>query len=229
LSEIPRKRNEQAAEIRAVVLDYGEVLCHRPTAEKTARMAEALGLDAETFAARYQFDRGPYDRGDLSPAEYWSGLAGGAVPFDDGLLDTLREWDVDLWSHINPDMADWMDRVSAAGYQTALLSNMHVDMAAYARQNFDWLARLDCVVLSCEVRLVKPETAIYRRCLEGLSLQTFEALFIDDREVNVRAARHAGFVSLRFESVEKLREDLADMGFPVLPVVGADRRGVDAG
>jgi putative hydrolase of the HAD superfamily len=210
----PRSANR----IHALILDYGDVLCHPPAPGKIARMALALDMDPKTFAVRYQEERGPYDRGDLTPVEYWSRVVAGRRALDEDLVGKLRQWDVEMWSEINHDMTEWLGRVHAAGFKTALLSNMHLDMASYARRTFDWLRDLDCLILSCEVRLVKPGTEIYQRCLERLEVQPYEALFIDDREANTRAAADAGLVSLRFETVEQLRNDLAGLGFPILPL-----------
>jgi putative hydrolase of the HAD superfamily len=203
--------------VRGVILDYGAVLCHTPTPEKVARIAGMLRLDPDTLAIRYEAGRGQYDRGDSTPAEYWSAVAQGAAALEDGLLDRLRQYDVEMWSGLHRDMIEWVARVRAAGFKTALLSNMHVDMAAYVRRPAGWLKHFDAVVLSCEVRLIKPERAIYERCLEGLALPPREALFIDDREVNVAGARSVGLDALRFESIEGLRKDLTERGFPVLP------------
>jgi len=205
-------------DIHGLILDYGEVLCHRPTPEKIARMAEALRLDPEAFAARYQKERGPYDRGDVNYPDYWSRVAAGSVKLDYDLLDQLRKWDVEMWTDLDQDMTEWLRRVQAyGGLKTAVLSNMHADMASYARRTFGWWQRLDSLTLSCEVRLIKPERAMYERCLEGLALRPDEALFIDDREENVQAAREVGLRALRFESVERLRGDLEGLGFAVLP------------
>ena len=48
-------------------------------------------------------------------------------------------------------------------------------------------------------------------------MQPDEALFIDDREINLEQARAAGIRTIRFQSVEQLREDLQALGFPILP------------
>jgi len=206
--------------IYGLILDYGEVLCHRPGPEKIARMAGALKLDPETFAIRYEEGRGRYDRGDVSFGDYWAAVSAGSVPLDYDLIDQLRRWDVGMWTDVDRDMTEWVGRVHAFGLKTAVLSNMHVDMASYARRTFAWLKHLDSVTLSCEVRLIKPERAIYERCLAGIALRPEQALFIDDREVNVLAAREAGLRALRFESVERLRSDLEGLGIHVLPAVG---------
>ena len=209
--------------IRGLILDYGDVLCRPPSPDKIERMAGGAGLDPETFAARYYRERGPYDRGDLSPADYWSRVVSDTVVLGEGLLGTLRQWDVEMWSDVDRDMTEWLHEARAAGLKTALLSNMHPDMALYARRSFDWLQHLDCVILSCEVRLIKPDYAIYKRCLEGIELLPFEACFIDDRDANVRGARDAGLTALRFQTVESLRNDLMGIGIPVLPRARSNR------
>jgi putative hydrolase of the HAD superfamily len=202
-------------DIRAVIADYGEVMCRPPSAARWARMAAAVGLDPAVFLARYHEHRHAYDRGGLTAARYWAAVAGAEVAGD--VLARLCGWDVEIWSDVEPAMVAWMGRVRAAGLKTGLLSNMHPDMAAHVRRSFGWLQGFDCVVLSCEAGMVKPEPAVYERCLALLGVRAPEALFIDDRETNVAAAAEAGLRSARFTSIEGLRTDLAGLGFPVLP------------
>ena len=180
-------------------------------------MAAAARMDPAAFTARYFQERDAYDRGDLSTAAYWSKVARDSAPVDRQLADMLSAWDIEMWSDINRDMTDWLDALRSAGLKTAVLSNMPPDMAQHARGSFPWLQHLDCVILSCEVGVIKPDPAIYRHCVEGLGLAPAEACFIDDKEVNVKAARDAGLHALRFESVESLRRDLPSLGISVLP------------
>jgi putative hydrolase of the HAD superfamily len=90
-------------------------------------------------------------------------------------------------------------------------------MVAYVRREFAWIRHLDCAVLSQEVRLAKPEAEIYEKCLKELGTAPAESLFIDDREVNVTAARNLDIKAIRFESVPQLRVELEKIGFPILP------------
>ncbi len=206
-----------ASGIRGIVLDFGEVLCHKPTSEKLARMADALGLAHATFIGRYNEERPPYDQGLLSPEDYWSKVAADGNRLNPELLSRLRQWDVEMWSQMDENMVNWLDRLRDSGFKTAVLSNMHCDMAAHVRRNFAWMQRIDCPILSCELRLIKPDPSIYQRCLDCLKLRPFEVVFIDDREPNVATARLLGIVGLRFQSVERLRTDLANLGIAVLP------------
>ena len=62
------------SKIKAVILDYGEVLCYPPSREEMGRMAAPFGMDPVPFRKLWDRDRLRYDRGDLSPEAYWSGL-----------------------------------------------------------------------------------------------------------------------------------------------------------
>jgi putative hydrolase of the HAD superfamily len=210
--------NAHGSDIRAVILDYGEVLCLRPTEKQIRGMAEVFGIGIPQFQALYEKNRWLYDRGDLSPDRYWFAfadepgirLAANKVPW-------LRACDVEMWSNTNPLMIAWLEALHQSGLRTALLSNMHADMVAKVRGEFEWIRNFDCAVFSHEVRLAKPELKIYQHCLQGLGTTARETLFIDDRELNIAAARTLGLATIRFTSVAQLRAELEKQEFRVLP------------
>jgi putative hydrolase of the HAD superfamily len=206
-------------EIRAVILDFGEVLCHLPSAENIERLAFLFQMDPRTFLPIYLETRAPYDRGDLLPGEYWQKFAEQAgVKITAEAIEQARQLDLELWSHINEAMILWVQQLHAAGFKTAILSNMPTDMATHVRNNFAWISHFDHHIFSGEVRSVKPEPEIYQHCIDVLGVQPSEALFIDDRDVNLEQARAAGIRGIRFQSVEQLREDLQSLGFTILPL-----------
>jgi putative hydrolase of the HAD superfamily len=204
--------------IRAVILDYGEVLCHLPSTETIERLASIFQMDPRTFLPIYLETRAPYDRGDLLPDEYWRKFAAQAgVKIAADTIEQARQLDLELWSHINDGMILWVQQLHDAGFKTAILSNMPTDMATHVRENFAWISHFDQHVFSGEVRSVKPEPEIYQHCIEVLGVQPSEALFIDDRDVNLEQARAAGIRGIRFQSVEQLRKELQALGFTILP------------
>ncbi|MFZ0521855.1 MAG: HAD family phosphatase [Candidatus Acidiferrales bacterium] len=175
-------------------------------------------MDSPTFFPIYLESRGPYDRGDLLPAEYWQQFAAQhGVKLDAHAIERARQIDIDLWSQINEGMIRWLQQIHAAGFKTAILSNMPSDMVSHIRKNFAWVNHFDHHIFSAEVRSIKPEPAIYQHCLDALAVQPSEALFIDDRDVNLQEARAAGIRTIRFDSVEQLRRDLQSLGFAILP------------
>jgi putative hydrolase of the HAD superfamily len=213
---IEKRRGE--TRINAAIFDYGEVLCHRPSAEEFNRLAKVFGSEGDSFRTLWEKNRGAFDRGDVTAEAYWTALAEDAGRgIDAGRLAQVCKWDVEMWGNANVRMVKWLGQLRHAGIKTALLSNIHPAMISYLRENFDWLELFDFQTLSAEVRLIKPDPAIYEYTLRGLGVRAEETLFVDDREINVEAARKLGIHALRFRSVEKLREDLEGIGFPILP------------
>jgi putative hydrolase of the HAD superfamily len=218
MAATPDNPTAKLPEIRAVILDFGEVLCHLPSADTIERLAVLFQMDPRTFLPIYLQTRAPYDRGDLLPGEYWRKFAEQAgVTITEDAIAQARQLDLELWSHINDAMVRWVQQLHAAGFKTAILSNMPTDMATHVRNNFAWISHFDHHIFSGEVRSVKPEPAIYQHCIDALGVKPSEALFIDDRDINLEQARAAGIHGIRFQSVEGLRGDLQALGFTILP------------
>jgi putative hydrolase of the HAD superfamily len=135
-------------------------------------------------------------------------------------LEQVCQWDVEMWAHENPAMVEWAGQIRSHGMKTAILSNMHPDMVTYVRRSFAWIDSFDHHTFSAEVGLIKPEPAIYEHSLKGVGVEAREALFLDDREANVQAARDCGISAIQFQSLAQLREDLRKLSFPVLPSAG---------
>jgi putative hydrolase of the HAD superfamily len=207
-------------QIKAVILDYGQVIAHCPTVPEFKLIADMFAVDFETFYRLWEDSRGSYDRGDFTPTEYWHHLASQThTSLSEGQIEVLREVEVEIWSHTDPEMLDWLSQLSGTGLKTALLSNMPWDLVKYVRANCPWMEDFSFKTFSAELGLIKPDAAIYEHTLRGLGVAAAEALFVDDRENNVKAARSLGICSIQFQSVAQLRHELEGFGFPVLPVV----------
>jgi putative hydrolase of the HAD superfamily len=208
----------QASPIRAVILDYGEVLCHLPTSDNIDFLSRTFQADPQTFLPMYLKTRAPYDRGDIAPQEYWRQFALQAgVTVNDATIEKLRDIDNQMWSRPNQPMIDWLRQIHAAGFQTAILSNMPTDMADHVRKTFPWIAEFDHHIFSAEVRAIKPDRAIYEHTMKVLGVNPQETIFIDDREENLTEARAIGIRAIRYQGVDRLRQDLQTLDFPILP------------
>src|SRR5262249_41795984 len=209
---------ESDPKIKAVILDYGEVLCHGPAPHYIQSMADVFKLSPQAFRAIYDRHRLPYDRGDYSPQVYWSKFEEETdAKLSLAQLRQLRDWDVEMWSDVDLAMLVWVDTLRAHKLKIALLSNMHADMARHFRHRFDWVNKFDTAVLSAEIRSVKPEPGIYLRTVEALGVRPEAALFIDDRERNIRGANEVGIKAIRFESIEQLARELEKIGLHIPP------------
>ena len=215
----PAPRNEPL-NIAAVIFDYGLVLARCPTIEEFGLMAKMFNVPYEGFYELWENSRNPYDRGDITADEYWHGLASQTnTSLDREQIETLRKIEIEIWVHLDPQMLAWTEKLRDAGMKTAILSNMPLDLAEYVRKNFRWLDHFAFKTLSAEVRTIKPEPAIYEHTLRGLGVAADQALFIDDRERNIEAARRLGIHGILYESLAQLKGELVKMDFPVLPDV----------
>ena len=78
--------------------------------------------------------------------------------------------------------------------------------------DYRFLEHLDEVVVSGEVRVRKPDPAIYRLALERFGLAPEDALFVDDLSENVAAARDIGIRGHHFQGAQQLESELIDLG-----------------
>jgi len=217
---VPAERHNRLPKISAVILDYGQVLARSPTREEFAPMAEIFHVSFEEFFKVWDATRDIYDRGDVTPEQYWRKFAAQSnASIDSDHIKILRQIEVEIWAHVDPDILAWMSQLRAAGMKLGLLSNMPGDLIQYLRTNCDWMQNFAFQTFSSEVRLIKPDPAIYKHTLLGLGVPAAEALFVDDREVNIEAARGLGIHAIQFRSTAQLRNELEALGFPVLPSV----------
>ena len=182
--------------------------------EALAALHRLTSLSPERFEERYWVNRHAYDEGKLTGLAFWerfvreAGVVGGSAD----LIEELNHWDARMWTTENPEMLAWQLRLKERGMRTAILSNMGDNVLANMQRTFDWLPRFDVLVWSYQLRMAKPEPAIYLHVLKELDVRPEEALFLDDKLVNVEAARALGMIALEFSTVEKLRRDLVAAG-----------------
>ncbi|HEX3660312.1 MAG TPA: HAD family phosphatase [Acidobacteriaceae bacterium] len=196
--------------LRAVIFDYGEVLC-QPDPAAHRHLLSLTGLDHATFERHYWRDRHNYDLGRHDGPSFWRQFAQDAsLSFAPEQIDALIESDVTLWTRLlDPRMIAWIEALQKAGLRTAILSNMVTEVLGRMRRDFPWLHGFTHLTWSCELGIAKPDPAIYLHTCEKLGVHPDEALFIDDKLVNVHAAEQVGLHALHFRSVEQLRADLA--------------------
>ena len=195
--------------LRAVVFDYGMVLTGPQDPEAHAALQRITGLPLERFESHYWANRQAYDEGKLTGLAFWRKfLEEAALDLPAGAAEELNLWDARMWTTQNPAMLAWQLKLKQRGLLTAILSNMGDNVLENMKREFDWLPRFDVLVWSFELRMAKPDPAIYRHVLKELGTRPEETLFLDDRLVNVEAAQALGMVAIQFSTVDRLRDDL---------------------
>ena len=211
--------------LRAVVFDYGMVLSGQQDPTAYAALLRITGLPTERFEKLYWADRHAYDEGKLTGIEFWQKIVQDAgLKLSESGLEELNLWDARMWTTQNDAMLAWQFALKQRGILTAILSNMGDNVLANMKREFNWLSRFDALVWSFQLKMAKPDPAIYRHVLKELGTRPEETLFIDDRQVNIDAANAMGIKGVLFTDVDQLRVDLVAQGLDAelpLPVASA--------
>ena len=122
-----------------------------------------------------------------------------------------ERWEESVAGPIQPTV-DILHLLKQRGYPLYALSNWSAETFQRVRNKYSFFDWFEAIVLSGEVKLIKPDPLIFLVFLER-TRQTAEAcLLIDDSEANIAAARQMGFQAIRFESAGQLREELIQRG-----------------
>lgn len=110
---------------------------------------------------------------------------------------------------------DILRALKQAGYPVYGLTNWSAEKFRLFQPNYEFFTWFDEIVVSGEVRLIKPDPRIFALLLGKIGRKAEECVFIDDSLPNVLAAAQLGFKAIRYESSAQLKATLADLG--VLP------------
>ena len=197
---------------RTVIFDYGEVISLAQSAADRAAIIALAGADPEAFWRAYDAHRDGLDQGRAGVAAYWRAIADDlGVSWDEARVHELWAADLRSWLSVNPGTVEVLADLSAGRTRLALLSNAGPDYGSYFRHGplGDFFAA--CYV-SGELNLLKPDPEIYLFVLNSLGISPAEAVFIDNRVTNVRAAESLGITGHVFTGVPALRAFLASLG-----------------
>ncbi len=108
---------------------------------------------------------------------------------------------------VNEDVVSLLPKLKK-NYTLVLLSNTNSIHQKYGWGNYDFLNYFDKLILSHEVKSVKPEEAIYRAAENFSSKPSGEHFFIDDIFEYTEAAKKLGWGAAQFTSYNQLVNDL---------------------
>ena len=122
-----------------------------------------------------------------------------------------EQWEETITGSI-PGTVELLHRLKAAGYELYGLSNWSAEKFAIVRHKYGLFELFDDIVVSGEVKLVKPDPAIFQYLLQKIDRIPQECLLIDDSPQNIEAAQKMGFVTHHFTSPARLELELQQMG-----------------
>lgn len=100
----------------------------------------------------------------------------------------------------------------AARYRLVLLSNTNPIHFEMIRATFPHLRHFHQLVLSYEVKAMKPQPEIYQAAIEAAHCRAEECFYTDDIAEYVEGARKLGIDAVQFESREQIERELRVRG-----------------
>jgi 2-haloacid dehalogenase len=196
----------------AVIFDVGNVL---------------YGWDPEAFLARQI----PEDERRLAFIEEtglwdWHDSLDAGLPFDAAAAELsekfpayaaiIAAWGARFGETISdpvPGVHAIVEALDARGVPLFAITNFSADFwTPFRAREEAFFRRFRDIVVSGEEKLLKPDPALYFRALHRFGLQPREALFVDDRKINVEGAAAVGMHACLFTGAEALRKRLEAEG-----------------
>ena len=185
--------------IKAVIFDLGGVILRtmdqRPRQDLAARLGVKLfdlyNLVFDSETARLA------TVGKLSTREHWQEI-GSRFNLNETDLEVFIQqfWGGDRLDHTLIETI----RSLRSSYKTALLSNAWDNLHALVHDTWQIADAFDELVISAEVGLAKPDHRIFHLALARLGVAPQQAVFVDDFNENVTAARWLGMRAIHFSS-----------------------------
>ena len=198
--------------IRTVISDLGRVVLWFDNNIFLRKLADWAGKPFPDVKAAVHGDLElirRFDAGAVTPSGFHDRVTravGASVPYE-----VFYEMYNDIFS-LNDAAVEILARVKAAGYQTLLLSNTDPERFGFVRARFPEILFFDDYVLSYELKLLKPDPAIYLAAARLAATPPQECVFIDDMEENVKGAVAVGLAGIHYTPATDLAAELKKLG-----------------
>ena len=192
--------------IKAIIFDWGGVLVEDPIPQMIEHCSKILKVEKEEFRKALLVCRPDFERGAISEEVFWKRMCR-ALSIPDQNMNSLWRYSFESAYKENQGMFSLASSLRQNGYKIGLLSNTEVPAVNYFQKKGYGL--FDATVFSCVDGMRKPEKGIYDIALDKLGVQPEEAIFIDDKEVNVKGAERAGIKAILFQDPGQVKRELS--------------------
>jgi putative hydrolase of the HAD superfamily len=183
--------------IQAIIFDIGGVLVRTEDHTPRQQLEQRLGLPAGA-AEHIVFNSEEglrTQRGEFTEEENWRRVQRELNLSDAALADFRGAF----WAGDKLDTAliDYIRRLHGR-YQTAIISNAMPGLMTLLTGKYPIADAFDVIVGSGDVKVAKPDPAIFYLTLEQLGRRPGEAVFIDDSLANIKGAEAVGLHTIHY-------------------------------
>jgi putative hydrolase of the HAD superfamily len=197
---------------QALVFDLGKVIVDFSVEKACSQVADVAGVkpaDVKSWlfddGLEYRFEAGEFSFPDLH--KKFETHFKRSVP-----SDHLKLAAANIFSPIQStiDILQQLRDTYAANLPFVLLSNTNEIHWEYIEQTWSISRFFDHLVLSFEVKALKPEQKIYEHVLAKIGCEPGGIFFVDDVKQNIDGAKALGLDAVLYEGEHKLRQDLRE-------------------
>jgi 2-haloacid dehalogenase len=197
--------------IQAIVFDFGGVLLDWNPHNLFSRYFSGNTEAIDQFLAEIKFSEwnAQLDKG--SPFAEGVATLSAQYPQHSHLIRAFHEnWEESVVGEV-PGTVGVLKKLKRKGFPLYGLSNWSAEKFAIVRRKYTFFDLLDAMVISGQVKLIKPDPAIFHLLLEKIGRPAHECLLIDDSEKNISVAKRLGFATIHFQSAAQLESELQQL------------------
>ena len=204
------KRYKGTAPIRAILFDFGNVLCTFDNDRFVTGLAELCGQPADLLKAKV-YDQSSltrdYEAGRIGSREFLEGLSA-ICEQELSEAEVIRVY-TEIFTPIQATF-DLLRRLKPH-YQLGLISNTSPWHFEHAIKAIDVFPLFDSVTLSFEVGASKPDPQLFEDALDKLGVMAEECVYIDDQRAFVQSAADHLMHALTYTTPEALLSQLRQL------------------
>jgi glucose-1-phosphatase len=191
--------------IKYIIFDWGGVFTHGHLIKDFAKnLSEKCGKSKEEIEKEFRVAEYLYEKGRIVPESFWKN-------FRDKLDVELTKEETQkifLNSYILNSPMLYLAKMLREKYILVLLTNSYEDMFDFIKLKYGLEEYFDYLFSSSDIKDKKPNKGIYRFVIKKLKINLGEAIFIDDKKINITGARETGLYGIKFEGIDKLVKTL---------------------
>ena len=193
--------------IKSIIWDFAGVLLHTVNGKSfNARLAERLEVPLDVLQPVIESKVNDlWDMNEIGDDEFYTYLLD-ALQLPKEKESVIRHFVLKDF-YVDQTLLAYIKDLKRS-FTNVLLTNFPAHIHDFMQT--DWIVNgaFDHMIASCDVKLIKPNPAIYELALERIGNDAGECVFIDDREVNVNAAEALGMHSIVYKTREQTIKDL---------------------
>jgi putative hydrolase of the HAD superfamily len=192
--------------IKAIIWDLEGVILHTNDVNISTSVARRLGVTPSEVEQVFNSEiNDAVDRGEFTHDEFWNRFL--------LQLNLPRESKKHLEAFFHNDFvidAQMVEDIHEyrKNYKTGLLTNFSDAARPMLEGKWNVKNAFDEIVVSCEIKMIKPEAGIYQYILDKLTCESQEAIFIDDKPVNVEGARAVGIHAFQYTDRHAMNREI---------------------